>query len=58
MGRGTMIAWHKLGWRVTCGVAWRPIFRWYDLWIGVYIAPGEQRAFIFPIPCCGVEVRW
>lgn len=39
-------------------IAWRIVVRWFDMWIGVYKDPNDQRCFIFPIPCVGVEIRW
>lgn len=29
-------------------------FRWYDLWVGVFIGPTD--IFVCPIPC--VALRW
>lgn len=36
----------------------RPIFAWFDLWVGVFVDVGKQRIYIFPIPCIGVVVSW
>jgi hypothetical protein len=36
----------------------RPIFAWYDLWVGVFIDLGRRRVYILPIPCCGVVIEW
>jgi hypothetical protein len=36
----------------------RPIFAWYDLWIGVFIDRAKRRLYIFPLPCLGVVVEW
>lgn len=36
----------------------RPIFRWYDIWIGVFIDRPNHRVYVFPIPCLGVRIQW
>ncbi len=32
----------------------RPIFAWYDCWIGVFIDRPKGRLYIFPVPCFGI----
>ena len=34
----------------------RPIFAWYDLWIGAYWDRIHGRLYILPIPCVGVVI--
>ena len=34
----------------------RPIFAWYDLWIGVFVDTKNRRIYIFPIPCIGLRI--
>lgn len=36
----------------------KPIFAWYDLWVGVFIDRPNHRVYIFPIPCFGVRIQW
>lgn len=36
----------------------RPIFAWYDFWIGVFIDRKRQQLYFFPIPCFGFLIRW
>lgn len=36
----------------------KPIFAWYDLWIGVYWDAGKRRLYILPIPCLGVVIQF
>ena len=36
----------------------RPIFAWFDLWVGVFIDRPRQRVFIFPLPCLGIVIDW
>jgi hypothetical protein len=35
-----------------------PIFRWYDLWIGLFIDRPNHRLYAFPIPCFGFKMDW
>ena len=32
-----------------------PIFRWYDLWIGVFIDRPGRSIYFFPVPCFGIK---
>lgn len=32
----------------------RPIFAWYDFWVGIYWDSASRRLYLLPIPCCGV----
>lgn len=36
----------------------RPIFAWYDLWVGAYWDRDRRRLYILPIPCCGVVIQF
>ena len=36
----------------------RPVFAWYDLWVGVFIDTAERRIFVLPLPCLGVVIDW
>lgn len=36
----------------------RPIFAWYDLWIGVFIDMSKKRVYVFPIPCFGLVIDY
>lgn len=36
----------------------RPIFAWFDLWIGVFIDRGKRRVYVFPLPCVGIVITW
>lgn len=36
-------------------------FRWYDLWVGVFIDTAKRAVYICPLPTLGVKieiVRW
>lgn len=36
----------------------KPIFAWYDLWIGVFIDRHKKRAYVFPVPTLGIVIDW
>lgn len=36
--------------RINC------IFRWYNLWSGVYLDWQKSRIYVFPVPCFGVKI--
>lgn len=35
----------------------RPIFAWFDMWIGVFVDRPKRRVYIFPIPCFGIVIQ-
>lgn len=45
-----------MNWRV------RPLFAWYDLWVGAYWDRANHRLYVMPIPCFGFVIerrtRW
>ena len=36
----------------------KPIFAWYDLWVGVFIDRAKRRVYVFPVPMLGVVIQW
>lgn len=32
----------------------KPIFAWFDMWIGVFVDTKNGRVYVFPIPCFGL----
>lgn len=47
-------------WRIAteADVRVRPVFAWYDLWIGVYVDRRAPALYVFPVPCVGVRIDW
>jgi len=35
----------------------KPVFAWYDLWIGVFFDRRKRKVYIFLVPCLGMEVQ-
>jgi len=35
----------------------RPIFAWYDIWVGIFIDRPKRRLYLFPIPCVGIVIE-
>lgn len=35
-----------------------PLFRWYDLWIGLFFDLTNKRIYFFPIPMFGIKFDW
>lgn len=44
-------------WRVWCRVRIRPLFAWYDLWVGLFVDTHKKRLYILPVPCLGLVVE-
>ncbi len=36
----------------------KPLFAWYDLWIGAYWDRQAQRLYILPVPCLGFVLNF
>jgi hypothetical protein len=43
---------------MTTMVKIRPVFAWYDIWVGVFIDKPKRRVYVFPIPCVGLVVEY
>ena len=35
----------------------KPMFAWYDFWVGVFYDQQKRRIYIFPLPMLGVMVQ-
>lgn len=36
----------------------RPIFAWYDIWVGVFWDRAKRRLYVFPVPMIGIVVEF
>ena len=36
----------------------KPFFKWFDLWIGIYIDVEGKSVYVCPIPMFGVKIHW
>lgn len=36
----------------------KPIFAWYDLWVGAFWDRAKRRLYIFPVPTLGVVIHF
>lgn len=35
----------------------KPIFAWYDFWIGVFYDTSKRRIYILPLPMIGIVIH-
>lgn len=36
----------------------KPIFAWYDLWVGFFWDQAKRRLYVFPVPMFGVVIQF
>lgn len=36
----------------------KPIFAWYDMWVGAFWDSAKRRLYILPLPCVGVVIQF
>jgi hypothetical protein len=36
----------------------RPMFAWYDIWVGLFIDKAKSTAYFFPLPMLGLKIKW
>lgn len=35
----------------------KPVFAWYDLWVGAFYDKAKRRLYIFPLPMVGLKIQ-
>lgn len=35
----------------------KPIFAWYDLWVGIFWDSRKRRLYVLPVPCVGIVIE-
>lgn len=46
-----VIGRYRPRWRV------RPIFAWYDFWVGLFYDRAKRRLYVFPLPMVGIVIE-
>jgi len=43
-----------------CAARWsvKPLFAWYDCWVGIFWDSRKRKLYILPIPCVGVVIEF
>jgi hypothetical protein len=36
----------------------RPVFAWYDMWVGAYWDRRGRRLYVLPLPCLGLVLEF
>lgn len=36
----------------------KPIFAWYDIWVGAYWDRSNLKLHVLPLPCIGVVIQF
>lgn len=36
----------------------RPLFAWYDLWVGAFWDRKGRKLYLLPLPCVGVVIEF
>jgi hypothetical protein len=36
----------------------RPVFAWFDCWVGVYVDRSTPAIYVLPLPMLGVRIDW
>lgn len=43
--------------RILLRIKVRLIFRWFDLWVGVFVDVPKRCVYVFPVPCLGLRIE-
>ena len=44
-------------WRRAKRLYIKPFFRWYDLWVGLYIDKANKTIYVCPLPMIGLKIK-
>ncbi len=44
--------------RISSRVRVRFFFRWYDIWVGVYVYLEGRVVYVCPVPMFGFAIEW
>jgi len=36
----------------------KPLFAWYDFWVGVFWDRESRKLYVLPLPCIGVVIQF
>lgn len=36
----------------------RPLFAWYDMWVGAFWDADKRKLYVLPLPCVGFTIQF